>query len=46
MMMTPFTILVGVAGVLAIVNLVKPTWPILGVAVLLVCIALFIIAPK
>ena len=46
LMNAPFTILVGVAGVLAIINLVKPAWPILGVSVLLICVALYLIAPK
>ena len=30
----------GVAGILAIVSLIKPTWPLVAVAVLLVCVAL------
>jgi len=39
--MNAFNILVGTAGLLAIVSLIKPTWPLVGVAVLLVCVALF-----
>lgn len=42
MNLTPFTILVGISLVLAVVALIKPTWPLLPVAVLLVCVALLI----
>ncbi len=40
MNLTVFQVLVGVAGVLAVVSLIKPNWPLVGVAVLLVCVAL------
>lgn len=40
--MNVFQILVGIAGVLAVLSLIKPQWPILAVSVLLVCVALFI----
>lgn len=40
MSLTVFQILVGVAGVLAVISLIKPSWPLVGVAVLLVCVAL------
>lgn len=40
MQLNAFTILVGVAGILAIVSLIRPQWPLIGVAVLLVCVAL------
>lgn len=37
--MNVFQIPVGTAGILAVVSLVKPNWPLLGVSVLLVCVA-------
>lgn len=37
---TVFQLLVGVAGVLAVVSLIRPNWPLIGVAVLLICVAL------
>lgn len=40
MNLTAYNILIVIAILLAILNLIKPTWPILGVAVLLVCVAL------
>jgi len=40
MSVSVFTILVLVAGGLAIVSMVKPAWPLLSVSVLLVCVAL------
>jgi hypothetical protein len=40
--MSVATFLVLVALILAIVSLVKPAWPVLGVAVLLVCVSLLI----
>ena len=40
MNMTVFNILIVIAMILAVINLIKPTIPILGVSVLLVCIAL------
>lgn len=42
MNLTVFQILVGTAGVLAVISLIKPAWPLLGVAVLLVCVALLV----
>ncbi len=42
MSLTPYNILVGVAGILAVVALIKPSFPILPVAVLLVCVALLV----
>ena len=38
----PFVLLIINAMGLSVVNLIKPTWPILGVAVLLVCVACLI----
>lgn len=38
--MNVFTLLVVIAMVLAIAALVKPSWPLTPVAVLLVCVAL------
>ncbi len=40
--MNIFTALVGIAAILAVVSLIKPSWPLLSVAVLLVCIALLV----
>lgn len=40
--MNTFHILVGVAGILAVVSLIKPQWPLLAVAVFLLCVALFV----
>ncbi len=40
MNMTVFNILVIIAGGLAVVSLIKPQWPLLAVAMLLVCVAL------
>lgn len=40
--MSVFQILVGIAGILAVLSLIKPQWPLLAVAVLLVCVALFV----
>lgn len=40
------TILAAIAGLLAIVSLFKPQWPLLSVAVLLLAIALFVGAAK
>lgn len=42
MNLTPFVILVVISLVLSVVALVKPTWPLLPVAVLLVCVALLV----
>lgn len=42
MSLTPFNILVGVAAVLAVISLVKPSWPLVPVAVLLVCVGLLV----
>ena len=40
--MNVFQILILIAGGLAIVSLVKPQWPLVAVAVLLIAVALFI----
>lgn len=40
--MNVFTLLVVTAGVLAVVALIKPSWPLVPVAVLLVCVALLV----
>lgn len=40
--LSPFVILVMVALILAIVSLIWPTYPLLPVAVLLICVALLI----
>lgn len=40
--LSTFHVLVGVAGILAIVSLIKPQWPLVSVAMLLICVALFI----
>lgn len=37
-----FTILVFVAGGLAIFGLIKPQWPLVAVGLLLVCVALVV----
>lgn len=41
-MFDAFKILVGTAFILSVVSIVKPAWPLLAVAVILVCVALFI----
>lgn len=41
MSLTPFTVLVGIALILAVVGLIKPG-PLLTIAVILVCVALLI----
>lgn len=40
--MNVFTILVGTAGVLAVISLIKPNWSLCPVAVLLIAVALFV----
>lgn len=40
--MSPFVILVGTAGILAIISIIKPSWPLLGVATLLLAVALLV----
>lgn len=42
MNLNAFTVLVGTAGILAIISLIRPGWPLIGVAVLLVCVALLV----
>lgn len=42
MALTAFNILVIVALALSILSLIKPGWPVLAVAVLLVCVALLV----
>lgn len=39
---TPFNILVAAAGILAVLGVIKPSWPIVAVGLLLVCVAFFI----
>jgi len=39
--MNAFNILVGIAGLLSVLAIIKPQWPFLAVAVLLICVALF-----
>lgn len=38
---TVFNILVGIAGLLALLAIIKPSWPFVAIGLLLVCIALF-----
>lgn len=38
--MNYFTVLVGIAGVLAVVAIIKPAWPLCPIGLLLVCVAL------
>ncbi len=40
--MEAFTLLIIVAFILTVVGFVKPAWPLVHVAVLLVCVALMI----
>lgn len=40
--MNIYQIIIGVAGILALINLVRPQWPLCPVAVLLICVALLI----
>lgn len=35
-----FTILIVIAGGLAVVSLIRPQWPLLAVSALLICVAL------
>lgn len=42
MNLSAFNILVVIALILSIVSMVRPTWPLLSVSVLLVCVALLI----
>jgi hypothetical protein len=42
MNLTPFSILVVIALLLSVLSMIKPTWPLLSVSVLLVCVALLI----
>ena len=42
MNLTPFVILILIGLLLAIASLIKPTWPLVGIAVVLVCVALLI----
>jgi hypothetical protein len=37
-----FTLLIGISIVLAVVSLIRPQWPLIGVAVILMCAALLI----
>lgn len=40
--MNAYHILVGIAGILAVASMIKPAWPLLSVAVLLIAVALFV----
>jgi len=40
--MSPFSLLVIIALVLSVVGMVRPAWPLVPVAVLLLCVALLI----
>lgn len=42
MTLNAYTILIIVAGLLSILALIKPSWSLLPVAVLLVCVALLV----
>ena len=42
MNLTPVNILAGIAVILAVVGIIKPAWPCVAVAVLLVSIALIV----
>lgn len=42
MSLTAFNILVIIALILSIVGIIKPTWPLIPVAVILVCVALLV----
>lgn len=42
MNLSAFNILVIVALILSIIGIIKPTWPIVAVALLLVCVALLV----
>ena len=39
---SPFFVLVLIALILAVVSMFKPSWPLLSVSVLLVCVALLV----
>lgn len=40
MNLTPFTILIVIALLLSILSIIKPTWPLAQVALILICVAL------
>lgn len=40
--MSTFVLLILIALILAVASLIRPQWPLLAVAVLLVCVALLI----
>ncbi len=40
MNLSVFTILIVIALILTVLSMIKPAWPLLSVAVLLVCVAL------
>ncbi len=42
MQLTPFVILATISLILAVVAIIKPSWPLLPVAVILICVALLI----
>lgn len=42
MTLTAYNILVIIALLLSFLSIIKPTWPLLAVAMLLVCVALLI----
>lgn len=42
MSLTPFTILIGIALILAVAGIVRPAWPLIPISVILICAALLI----
>lgn len=43
MQLTAFNVLVGVAGIMALISMIKPQWPLLAIGVFLVCVALLFV---
>lgn len=41
-MLNTHTLLIGLALIFAVGSLIKPTWPLLGVAVILICVDLLV----
>lgn len=42
MTLTAFNVLVVIAIICAVISLIKPTWPLVSVAVILICAALLV----
>jgi len=42
MQLTAFNLLIGIALIFAILALIKPAWPLLPLALILVCVALLV----